>query len=206
MRESVSQPAVETAALLDTGILLGRNQAFGVIAGRCNAAQAADIRRLREEKLYQQCTPRWNDFCARYLKMSGTQADKIIRYLEEFGPGYFELAQLTRISPQTYRAVEPSIQENALHYDGEVIELNPDNAQRLAEAVAEIRRHIPVAPRKPVEMPERIDALDQRCTKMIAEFQEISRQEPGGEYRQRFTTVLERLAQSLDRLRQEYGM
>jgi hypothetical protein len=33
---------------------------------------------------------------------------------QEFGPDYFELAQLTHISADTYRALAPSIQDGAL--------------------------------------------------------------------------------------------
>ena len=82
----------------------------------------------------------WRDFCSRYLRMSGSQADKIIHLWEEFGEGFFKVAQLTRISPQTYRAIAPAVREEALHLNGEVIELRVENSRQLAEAVARHRR------------------------------------------------------------------
>jgi hypothetical protein len=40
----------------------GLNQAFGLMAGRCSAAQAVAIRRLRNDKLYRSLTDKWADF------------------------------------------------------------------------------------------------------------------------------------------------
>ena len=39
------------------GLALGLNQAFGVVAGRCSAAQAAAFCRIRDEKLYKHIKP-----------------------------------------------------------------------------------------------------------------------------------------------------
>src|SRR5213593_4418661 len=103
--------------LLDVGMLLGQNNAFALIAGRCSAAQAAAIRRLRNDKLYRSVTPKWREFCPKHLKMSRRSADQIIALFDEFGPDYFEVAQITHISPETYRAIQPSIQDGALHHD-----------------------------------------------------------------------------------------
>lgn len=72
--ELLGELAAEDAALLELGVALGQNHAFGLIAGRCSAAQAEGLRRLREEKLYKRCTEKWNDFCPRYLKMSRSES------------------------------------------------------------------------------------------------------------------------------------
>ena len=121
------------------GEWLGRRQAFGAIAGGCSAAEAECLRRIRDEKLYQARVPEWQDFCDRYLSMSRRHADRIIAYLEEFGPAYFRLSQLTRISPETYRAMQPEITDDGIHIDGEVIALDPENSERLAKAIAQAR-------------------------------------------------------------------
>ena len=113
----------EVNEVLDLGVVLGQNQAFGLIAGRCSAAQAESIRRIRTEQLYKRVAEHWRDFCPQYLKMSGSQADNIIRLWEEFGAGYFEVAQLTRVSPETYRAIEPAVENGVLNLNGEQIEL-----------------------------------------------------------------------------------
>src|SRR5581483_12460968 len=103
---------------LTLGRLLGRREAFNMVAARCSAADAAMLREIREKKLYLNHSKDWDDFCASHLHMTKDSANRVIRYLEEFGPTYFEVAQMTRISPATYRAIAPAIQEQALHHKG----------------------------------------------------------------------------------------
>jgi hypothetical protein len=82
---------------LDLGRLLGRREAFSVVAARCSAADATlrDIRiRLFEG------TRQTGSFLLEYLHISKTAANRLIQLLNEFGPQYFEIAQLTRISPK----------------------------------------------------------------------------------------------------------
>ena len=64
--------------LLELGFALGQSHTFGLVAGRCSAAQAYGIRRLREEKLFKQCCEKWDDFCPMYLNISRAEADRII--------------------------------------------------------------------------------------------------------------------------------
>lgn len=187
-----SEVTAETAELLELGVALGQNHAFALVAGRCSAAQAEGLRRLREQKLYKRCTENWADFCPRYLKMSRAEADRTIQLLEEFGPAYFEVSQLTRISPETFRAIAGSIADGVLHHNGEAIELNAENSRRVAAAVAEMRRTIP-APKKPAgwthvvrelnelchesDLELRINKLAECCGTMVGEFERISRDE-----------------------------
>jgi hypothetical protein len=197
----------DNAASFDVGVCMGLSQAFGLLAGRCSAAQAENLRRIREEKRYKSCSPHWRDFCSRYLKMSQTQVDQLIRLLDEFGPGYFEMAQLIRISPDTYRAIAPAVRDRALHCNGRTIELDPRNAQEVAAAVAELRRQAP--PRKParqVEMHRRLAALDKRCSAIVAEFEEISRKERCGEDWLLFTAVVSRVRAALTRIEIQNGL
>ena len=202
--------SAEGGDLLDLGTVLGQNLAFGLLAGRCSAVQAAFLRSLREGKIYTRVTPVWGDFCAKYLKMSRTQADQIIHLLDEFGPRYFELAQMTRISAETYRAIAPAVKDGALQFEGESIELSPENSRRVAAAVAELRSTLPR--RKPAKKPSgststeihvRIAQLDKKCTAMIAEFSEIARKERCGENWLAFLSVLNRMSSALGRLEME---
>jgi len=64
--------AARDAALLDLGVALGQTHAFGLIAGRCSAAQAEGLRRLREDKLYKRLAETWDEFCRTYLQISKT--------------------------------------------------------------------------------------------------------------------------------------
>src|SRR5262245_58689328 len=112
---------------IDVGALVGHHEALGLIAGRCSAAQAHALRDLREQKLYRRCGVNWPEFCVTYLKMSKTRADLAIRLLDEFGQGFFELSQFTRVSPQTYRLLAPAVKDGALHCEGRVIPLTEEN-------------------------------------------------------------------------------
>ena len=207
MEEPLSQLLAEDAELLDLGSVLGQNQSFGLIAGRCSAAQAASLRRLREERKYKRVACNWRDFCARYLRMSQTQADQIIKLWEEFGAGYFEVAQLTRVSPETYRALAPAIRDGVLHSNGDTIELSLENSRQVAAAVAEVRRALPgKKPARSLAMHERLAELDKRCAETVAEFEEISRKERHGENWLLFTATLLRWSAALRRIEQENGL
>ena len=122
------------------GRLLGRREAFNIVAARCSAADAAMLQEMREKKLYLNHSKDWGEFCTNYLHTSKESANRVIRQLEEFGSTYFEVAQLTRISPATYRAIAPAIQDQTLHHNGEAIALVPENAGKVAAAVAEMRK------------------------------------------------------------------
>ena len=209
MDQSIGEPPADKAQVLDLGLLVGQNQTFGLLSGRCSAAFAATLQRLRQEEKYKVLTPRWRDFCAQYLRISGAEADRVIQCWEEFGAAYFDLAQLVRISPKTYRQIAPAIREGALLVEGEPIGLNVENARKLAAAVADLRRAAPKQRRKrkePLQMHERIDELDKRCTGIIDEFREISRLEREGVNWLRFTSVLARLTSALRRLEVENGI
>jgi hypothetical protein len=202
--ENQNCEAPKVDEMLDLGVVLGQNQAFGFLAGRCSAAQAESIRRLRNEKLYKRVTEHWKAFCPQYLKMSGTQADTIIRLWEEFGAGYFEVAQLTRVSAETYRALGPAVNQGVLNLNGEQIELTVENSRKVAAAVSELRRSLP--PKKPepeLGINERLERLDRLCSTIIEEFSEIPRrsQEPTRIYK----SALVRLHAALTELRREFG-
>src|SRR5580765_2538448 len=159
--ENQNCDAPKVDELLDLGVVLAQNQAFGFLAGRCSAAQAETIRRLRNEKLYKRVTDHWKAFCPQYIKMSGTQADSIIRLWEEFGAGYFEVAQLTRISPETYRVLGPAVNGGVLNLNGDQIELTVDNFRKVAAAVSEVRRSLPLKKVEPdLGLDFRIQRLD----------------------------------------------
>lgn len=204
METSNSELPAEVADLLELGSVLGQNQAFGLIAGRCSAAQAASLKHLREEKKYKRVTEDWRDFCSRYLRMSGAQADKIIHLWDEFGDGFFKVAQLTRISPETYRAIAPAVREDALHLNGEVIELSAENSRKVAEAVAELRRV--KKPARQLAMHQRLAQLDKRCTEIAAEMREIARKERCGENWLLFAATVSRACSALKLIEMENGI
>jgi hypothetical protein len=176
MKELTSGQTSANDALLEFGKVLGQGLAFGTVAGRCSAAQAAALRQARNEKVHIGIGLTWKEFCPKHLKMSGTQADEIIRLLEEFGPDYFEHTQSVRISADTYRLVAPFIMDKALHAEGQVWELNSANVQKVAKSVRESRRALaPPAEAPQVSLSDRLAALDHRVTEILAEFREVAK-------------------------------
>ncbi len=152
------------------GEILGSRRAFSSVAGRCSAADAACIRRIRDEKLFTSRAETWDEFCPKFLGMSRANANRIIRHLDEFGPDYFELAQLTRITPAEFRSIAGSVKERALHWNGAAIALIPENSGKIAEAVEELRIAAqPPAPKK-VSREQRIAALQRDCAELVSEF------------------------------------
>jgi len=168
-----SGPEPTPAELVELGIALGRSNAFGLVAGRCSAAQAEAIHRLREEKLFKRCMDKWEEFCPKYLRMSRSEADRTVKLWEEFGPKYFELSQLTRISAEVYRAIAPHIVNNALRHAGEVIELNAENAQKVAAVVSRLRGSLPQRNAKAIKAPPPLsDAVrEEDMEQLIGELQ-----------------------------------
>jgi hypothetical protein len=199
----------ETAGLLTLGVALGENVAFGVVSGRTAAAQAACLQRVRQEKLFLALEPTWERFCPKYLQISRAEADRVIRLWEEFGSAYFEVAQLTRISADTYRAIAPAMSDGALHVDGEAIQLNPENSRRVADAVSRLRRAIPG---RTVRKPRELDGLDLiedlrlRSIALVQEFEAIAGKERDGENWPQLTAVLELLRSELARIAGENGV
>jgi hypothetical protein len=149
--------SAEVAVTLDLGAVLGQTHAFGLMSGRCTAAQAEALRRLRDGKQYQRLGLTWEAFCVGYLRMSRSQADRTIALLDEFGPSYFELSQLTRVSASTYRELESSVHNGVLEVYGEPLKLIPENAHKVARAVTALRAEKAQAGPRPLDA--RIESL-----------------------------------------------
>ena len=187
---------------LDLGAFLGRQEAFGLIAGRCSAAQAVCLRAIYEKQLYKKRCPDWDRFCREYLHISRPHVQHIIKLLNEFGPDYFELSQLTRVSAETYRAILPALQDQSLHVDGESIALVPANAARISAAVAGLRKAARAKPPKPAVPPqlsekERLAALGRRCSEILDEFEHLAGSSRNS---QELASLLVGLQTALDRI------
>jgi hypothetical protein len=82
----------------------------------------------------------WDQFCEERLGVTSVTANKIVRQLEEFGPEFFTLAQLTRVTPEEYRRLRVAFSGHALLHAGEEIPIEAENGPRLAAAIEELRR------------------------------------------------------------------
>ena len=136
-----SPKAVEpSSGSFDLGTWLGRRQAFGMMAGKSMAADAECLRQIRDQRLYKNKTSTWAEFCTRYIGASKPHVDRMIRHLEEFGPQFFQLSELTRIPLDAYRAIAPHVTEDGVQFEGERIALTQENSEKVAAAVAELRK------------------------------------------------------------------
>jgi hypothetical protein len=201
------QPPAVQAEAVNLGMVLGENLALGLVSGRCSAAQAERLIHLRENKLYLGFAPSWKDFCPRYLGMSSAHADRIIRCWQEFGPGFFELRQFVRMSAEFYRSIEPAVKDGAIHFNDEAIEIDPENAQKIQSAVAELRRAAPPKePSPPLTLQDRLVQLDKHCDQIVSEFNAISRLKCQGKDFERFEIVLNRISAALQNLEVDNGI
>jgi hypothetical protein len=134
---------------LEVGTWLGRRQAFSIVAGRCSAADAQSLRALRESKKYKSMGLTWEECCKQRAGIHRSSAEAIIRNLEEFGPDYFVIAQVTGITAKQYRLIQGSVRNHALVHAGEEIPVTVENAPRLITAVDVLRRGAAEAPAPP---------------------------------------------------------
>ena len=134
---------------LELGQWLGRREAFGLIAGRCSAADIECLRRIRDERMYLSQARNWDQFCTEQVGASRRKVDQSIRHLEEFGPAFFHAAQLTRITAEEFRAIAPDVSTEGVRLDGEVIAFVPEERRRVAAAIAELGRRSEAATPRP---------------------------------------------------------
>ena len=134
---------------LELGQWLGRREAFGLIAGRCSAADGECLRRIRDERMYLSQARNWDQFCTEQVGASRRKVDQSIRHLEEFGPAFFHAAQLTRITAEEFRAIAPHVSAEGVRLDGEVIAFVPEERRRVAAAIAELGRRSEAATPRP---------------------------------------------------------
>jgi len=207
---------------LELGKVLGQSIAFGTIAGRRSAAQAAALSKARQERIHLRFGLTWRDFCAKHFKISGSEVNRIIQQLDEFGPDYFEHTQSTRISPRTYRLIAPFIHDKALHYGGEALELSSANVQKVAQAVRESQPALPApeapapeaaAPEEPAlaeaappTVAERLNALERHITGIVSEIRAVSMEAREPVPISQFRGALSRMVRELRLVSMENGV
>jgi hypothetical protein len=129
--------------LYELGQWMGRKQAFSLIAGKTAAADVECLRNIREKKLYSARGVDWTEFCKQHAGITRSYADRLIRHLEDFGPSYFNLSQIVRISADVYRKISPAVSDEGITLGDETIAICPENSEKLVEAVNELRAAIP---------------------------------------------------------------
>ncbi len=158
MNEQIETP--DAAGML-LGQWMGRREAFGLMAGRCSAADIEILRRIKEEKLYTERNCTWEEFCSHHLHVSRRSVDHEIGLLREFGPAFFTVRQLTHVSVKDYRAIAPHVTEQGVTVDGKVVPLLPENTEPLTAAVGELLKRGGNAAPETAAAP--FEALLKRC-------------------------------------------
>jgi hypothetical protein len=168
--ELVLVTPAEASGEFDLGTWLGRRQAFSMMAGKASAADVECLRQIRDLKLYLVKTRTWGEFCSEFLGASKSHVNGEIRYLLKYGPQYFELAGITRISPDAYRAIAQHVTSRGMELDGEAIPLVVENSQRLAAGVAELLKRAgkPIGKALPPAEPEDVfPDVERRMRRLI---------------------------------------
>ena len=153
--------SVADALGIELGQWMGRREAFGLIAGRCSAADIEIVRRIKEEKLYARMNCTWSQFCSRHLHVARRTVDAEIEHLHRFGPAFFTIRQLTHVRLKDYQAIAPHVTEQGVQLDGRVAPLLPENSEALTAAVQELVKRSGSTPGRAAAAP--FDSLFQRC-------------------------------------------
>lgn len=149
---------------LNLGRWLGRHEALDMVARGCSGVDAACLKKIREGKLYLEQSSSWDDFCRKELHTSRKRIDLMICRLEEFGPAYFDLSRLTRITPEEYRQLAPAVGADGVQIGGEVVAIAPENKDKLDAAVAGIRQKRT----KPAPAPKSFHTVLEACDAALA--------------------------------------
>ena len=130
---------VEDETPFELGQWMGRRQAFALIAGKTAAADVECLRRIRDGNLFRAKGVDWAEFCQKYAGVTSSYANRLIRQYEEFGPNYFDLSRIMRISADSYRKIAEAVGDDGIVFGGETIAISPENSDKIAEAVKALR-------------------------------------------------------------------
>jgi len=175
MQKEPSKNAVigleDTPLDLDLSRWTGRHESSAGTAGDARATQVADLRLIRDEKLYGSLTQTWEEFCERHLLISRRSIDRNIRRLKEFGPVFFQVAEAMPLSSHEYRMIREYICPEGVRFDGVLIPFGELNGQRLAAAMAELlRRCGPKPARTRMESFSRVAARLEAAVKALERY------------------------------------
>lgn len=197
--EEMKDTVPDEQRVLELGIMVGQRRAFGLVAGRCSAAQAECLRKIRDDRSYLKFAPSWAEFCEGHLKIGKRTADRAIALLKKHGPLYFELAALTGISPAEYRRIEHAVQPDGIHAGSDVIALIPENAARAAAAVARLQAEAAPETVPAASAEKRIQDLENRAQQLCAGFHKTANA-AGSVERQWVLGSIRRVQQMVNRL------
>jgi hypothetical protein len=134
---------------IEAGACVGRQQAFAVIASQCSASQALALKQIKESRAYEELDLTWDEFCPKYAGISRSYADHLIRQHDSFGAAYFRLAEIARVSPETYRKIESRVDGESIEIDGRKLALTPENGPVIRHALDKLRAELRASQSRP---------------------------------------------------------
>jgi hypothetical protein len=137
---------------LEAGAYVGRQQAFAVIANQCSAAQAQALKLIRESRAYEDLDLTWDEFCPKYFGFHRTHADHLIRQHKAFGEAFFKLAEIAKISSETFRHIAPKIDGETIEIDGQKLTMIAENAPAIRAGINKLRAELRAAQTKPADV------------------------------------------------------
>lgn len=198
MEDLTNIPTLEDR--FDMGAWVGRQQAFGIVANQCSAAQALSLKEIRAADVHIRMGLSWDEFCNRYVGVSGRQAERFIERYNEFGEAYYRLSNLARISAETYREIAPAVTGESIEIDGESVALVPENAERIRAFLRSRAARKPAggAESKTPPQPEASGVLDiqRRLRELLHDADELSNARLSREDYERFQRVVGYAVQS----------
>jgi hypothetical protein len=174
MKSENQTPVVEKGAGVKVGQWLGRREAFSLMAGRCSAAEIEIVRKIRDERMYEELNCSWDECCSRYLHASRRTVERELGYLRKYGPAFFTVRQLAHITVKEYQSIAGHITDQGVNLDGAVVALSAQNSDQVAAAVEALLKRVGPAPRKPAAQPETFDSLLERCEAIAQQLQSLS--------------------------------
>lgn len=118
---------------------IGRHDALGIVNGLVSSAWAAILKQLRDSKAHQAFGIDRDRFCTTYLNMSRMQVDKTIATYEEFGPVYFNLNRVVKISREKFRMIAGHVtDEGEIDLGDEKVSITKQNADRIRDFIREM--------------------------------------------------------------------
>lgn len=171
--QEVSNDLIEQSGAFELGTWVGRRQAFGVVAAKCSAADIECLKKIRDEKMYKAKGLDWAGFCRQYAGIAKSHADRLIRELDEFGPNYFQLTRITRISADSYRAIAGAVSDEGIEFGGEKIALTAENSGKIVEAVAALKESAGHGSKPRGKGTPGIGGAEKRIAACLAEIEEL---------------------------------
>lgn len=137
--EAIRQEQHQPTAREEVFRMIGRHEALGVANGLVSSAWAATLKQLRDSKAHQAFGIDRESFCTTYLNMSRIHADRLISTYEEFGPIYFNLNQVVKLSREKFRMIAGHVtDEGEIDLGDEKVSITKQNADRIREFIQDL--------------------------------------------------------------------